>query len=62
MMFEHLLEENDLIAEFERCGLGVDDITFIKEQIAGPLESVMSSQLSSVSAIIIHKTCTFLHP
>ena len=44
MMFNHLLDENNLRVEFERCGLGEEDIVFILEQIAGPLESEMSSQ------------------
>ena len=54
MMFEHLLESNNLKVEFERCGLGDADIKFIKEQIAGPLESEMSSQLNSVSVLFLH--------
>ena len=54
MMFEHLLESNNLKVEFERCGLGDKDIKFIKEQIAGPLESEMSSQLNSVSVQFSH--------
>ena len=57
MMFEHLLESNNLNVEFERCGLGDKDIQFIKEQIAGPLESEMSSQLNSVSVQVFTK-CT----
>ncbi len=44
MMFDHLLEENGLREEFERYGLGAQDIEFIKEQIAGPQESEMCSQ------------------
>ena len=48
-MFEFLLEANNLQPEFERFGLGETDIKFIEEQIAGPLESEMSSQLSAVS-------------
>ena len=51
-MFDHLLSENGLGPEFERFGLTGEDIVFIKEQIAGPLESVMCSQtVSSVSLV-----------
>ena len=49
MMFEYLLESNNLKAVFERYGLSDMDIKFIEEQIAGPLESEMCSQLASVS-------------
>ena len=44
MMFEHLLEENHLHIEFQKYGLTETDILFIKEQIAGPLNSEMCSQ------------------
>lgn len=46
MMFDHLLEENCLQSDFERYGLDEQDITFIKEQIAGPRNSEMCSQPS----------------
>ena len=52
MMFEHLLEANDLREDFEKYGLGEIDIVFIKEQIAGPSQSEMCSQLSEVSDAI----------
>lgn len=52
-MFDHLLNENALRPEFERFGLMEKDIVFIKEQIAGPLESVMCSQtVSTVSGTL----------
>jgi HD superfamily phosphohydrolase len=35
-MFDHLIESNDLKPEFEKHGLKVRDLVFIKEQIAGP--------------------------
>ena len=54
MMFEYLLESNDLKPEFERCGLNETDIKFIEEQIAGPLASEMCSQLSSVRSTRTH--------
>lgn len=34
-MFEHLVEQNEMKAEFEKYGLKKNDIDFIKEQIAG---------------------------
>lgn len=37
-MFEYLVEVNDLELEFQRYGLFSVDLTFIKEQIAGPSE------------------------
>ena len=51
MMFDHLIEVNNLCPEFEKQGLRENDIMFIKEQIAGPLESEMCSQLSFVSRV-----------
>ena len=36
-MFDHMVEANGLKEEFERWGLNMCDITFVKEQIAGPL-------------------------
>ena len=51
-MFDHLLSENGLGPEFERFGLTEEDIVFIKEQIAGPLESVMCSQTVSAVSIV----------
>ena len=53
MMFEHLINANDLRKEFEKYDLDETDIVFIKEQIAGPSKSEMSSQLSEVSLCII---------
>ena len=49
MMFEHLLEVNPNVREeFEKYGLEDKDIIFIKEQIAGPLNSKTYSQQSDV--------------
>ena len=49
MMFDHLIEENNLRPEFEKYGLRENDIVFVKEQIAGPLQSEMCSQQIFVS-------------
>ncbi|XP_052062384.1 deoxynucleoside triphosphate triphosphohydrolase SAMHD1-like isoform X2 [Mytilus californianus] len=38
IMFDYLIKENELREEFERFGLTEQDITFVKEQIAGPLK------------------------
>ncbi|XP_072014052.1 deoxynucleoside triphosphate triphosphohydrolase SAMHD1-like [Amphiura filiformis] len=38
-MFEYMIEANDLKEVFESFGLNETDLIFIKEQIAGPLES-----------------------
>ena len=38
MMFDHLIDVNNLQPEFEINGLNEKDIVFIKEQIAGQLE------------------------
>ena len=35
-MFQYMLDENDLMPRFTAAGLTDVDITFIKEQIAGP--------------------------
>jgi hypothetical protein len=59
MMFEYLLESNNLKPEFERYGLNDTDIKFIEEQIAGPLASEMSSQLNAVSQAMYYVPVTF---
>ncbi|XP_065828107.1 deoxynucleoside triphosphate triphosphohydrolase SAMHD1-like [Oscarella lobularis] len=38
LMFEYMIEDNDLMREFNSRKLGDEDVTFIKEQIEGPLE------------------------
>ena len=45
MMFEHLMEVNELGSSFQRFQLDERDILFIKEQIYGPTE--MCSQQNS---------------
>ncbi len=50
-MFDHLLEENELIEEFEGYGLDDQDIIFIKEQIEGPRKSEMRSQSAHVCSV-----------
>lgn len=49
MMFDHMIEVNNLWSEFMKHDLEENDIVFIKEQIAGPLESEMCSQQMNVS-------------
>lgn len=50
-MFEHLIDSNNLRAVMEDYGLNLsEDIDFIKEQIAGPIET--KKNYSSVSPII----------
>ena len=48
MMFQHLITENGLVVEMGQYGLDDTDIVFIKEQIAGPLQSELASQRDSV--------------
>ena len=43
-MFDHMVEANGLKEEFERWGLGTNDITFVKEQIAGPLRPTLEEE------------------
>lgn len=47
MMFDYLIESNGLLAEVTKYSLTPTDLKFVKEQIAGPLESEMSSQANS---------------
>ena len=35
-MLDYMIEDNGLKEVFEQYGLGEQDITFIKEQVAGP--------------------------
>ena len=49
MMFDHMIKVNNLSSEFMKHDLEENDIVFIKEQIAGPLESEMCSQQMNVS-------------
>ena len=44
MMFDYLIESNGLMTEVRKYGLTTTDLKFVKEQIAGPLESEMCSQ------------------
>ena len=46
MMFDHLIDVNNLQPEFEINGLNEKDIVFIKEQIAGQLEDSQQSNVS----------------
>ncbi len=48
MMFDHLVEVNDLQEEFEKYDLTDEDTTFIKEQIKGPRKDELSSQIATV--------------
>ncbi|MCJ8731125.1 hypothetical protein PDJAM_G00195590, partial [Pangasius djambal] len=41
-MFDHLVKENNLEPVMEEYGLSSTDLEFIKEQIAGPLDSTAS--------------------
>ncbi|XP_066526366.1 deoxynucleoside triphosphate triphosphohydrolase SAMHD1 [Hoplias malabaricus] len=44
-MFDHLVKENDLEPVMQRYGLVLpDDLIFIKEQIAGPLDDIASDR------------------
>lgn len=51
-MFEHLVEKNDMEAEFRKYGLKQIDIKFIKEQIAG-------SPMTEEGACIFICICVF---
>ena len=53
-MFDHLIEVNDLQSTFDEYGITDDDISFVKEQIAGPIDSEQcSSQMQTVSGLIV---------
>lgn len=42
-MFDHLVKANNLEPVMEKCGLQLpEDLIFIKEQIAGPLDEMPS--------------------
>ena len=58
MMFQHLIEENGLMADLELYSLSSTDVDFIKEQIAGPLEvDTASSQPDSVRVMTTVYVC-----
>ena len=48
MMFNHLLETNNLYDEFYKYGLDDIDIEFIREQIAGPNKEVGCESVNGV--------------
>ncbi len=50
LMFEHLLNVNDLHSELSRYGLTDTDVLFIKEQIAGPAYDDSSSNSQGAAA------------
>ena len=49
-MFDHLIQVNDLQSAFDQYGITDTDLVFVKEQIAGPIDTEQcSSQMESVS-------------
>ena len=49
-MFEHLIQVNDLQSSFDQYGITKADLEFVKEQIAGPIETEQcSTEMQSVS-------------
>ena len=53
-MFDHLLEVNNLQPLLERYNINEGDLIFVKEQIAGPIDTEQcSSQKQSVSKQLI---------
>ena len=63
MMFHHLIDENGLREEMKKYGLEETDLTFIKELIAGPINSDVSSSQNDpvcrvcVCVCVYHITC-----
>ena len=52
-MFDHMIETNNLKEVFESFGLDETDLIFIKEQIAGPLDSKkkVSRKINSLTSV-----------
>ena len=49
-MFDHLIRVNDLQSSFDQYDITATDLVFVKEQIAGPIDTEQcSSQMQSVS-------------
>ena len=49
-MFDHLIRVNDLQSSFGKYDITEDDLVFVKEQIAGPIDTEQCSiQMQSVS-------------
>ena len=49
-MFDHLISVNDLQSSFNQYDITDTDLLFVKEQIAGPIDTEQcSSQMQSVS-------------
>ena len=49
-MFDHLIQVNDLQSSFKQYDITDTDLAFVKEQIAGPIDTEQcSSQMQSVS-------------
>ena len=60
-MFDHLIQVNDLQSSFDQYGITDTDLAFVKEQIAGPIDTEQcSSQMQSVSVTICYNVCTYL--
>ena len=52
-MFDHLITVNDLQSSLDQYDITEDDLVFVKEQIAGPIDTEQcSSQMQSVSVFI----------
>ena len=52
-MFDHMIETNNLKEVFESFGLDETDLIFIKEQIAGPLDS--KKKVSREKSLTLHR-------
>lgn len=53
-MFDHLVKDNNLEPVMEKYGLSNADLNFIKEQIAGPLNSTDSQDTVESYYLFIH--------
>ena len=56
MMLDYLIEDNGLKDVFAQYGLGEQDITFIKEQVAGPNKVFANHTNGSEKVMFLHQT------
>ena len=63
-MFNHLIRVNDLQSSFDQYDITNTDLVFVREQIAGPIDTEQcSSQMQSVSSrycVVVYITSVFM--
>ena len=60
-MLDYLIEDNNLLTVFNEYGLDEQDITFVKEQVAGPNKEFSQHHTGDHEKVIILRTLFLAH-